>query len=59
MELFLIILYLMFLAFVIGLFVASINAALIVGTIGGIAVGVYYGVYNYLSSLFTNLKFKK
>lgn len=58
-DFFLILLYLFLVIVFIGLFLVLIGGSLVVGIVGGIGVGVFYGFKNYFSSLAEEIRLRK
>ncbi len=58
-ELIGIVLYIAAVVFCLGLFLNLIAGSLMVGAIGGVGVGLFYGFKNYFSSLIEEIKLRK
>lgn len=58
-ELIGIVLYIVAVVFFLGLFLNLIAGSLMVGAIGGVGVGLFYGFKNYFSSLIEEIKLRK
>ena len=59
MELIAIILYIAAVLFCLGLFLHLIGISLLIGTVGGVFVGIFYGCKNYFGSLIEEIKLRK
>ena len=58
-EILAIVLYIMAMIFCIGLFLFLLSVSLIIGSVGGLIIGVIKGFKNYFSALSENLKLRQ